>query len=174
MVEFCRSGVEQRILWVGPSCLTISVDSWAVEAYSVTAEFAGSLGRHPRRVPIWNPRLQEWKVSHMRLLSGSTRLAGLLIVLFTLATMLPSSWSSSGSYVCPGATSAWAGSPDETLNPPPEPPKKGASFGSYATSTTTEATIRTRLDATVSRTGWSWTERFGFAWRYYLSKVLRF
>jgi hypothetical protein len=109
----------------------------------------------------------------MRLLSGSARLAGLLIVLFMLASMLPTSWSSSGSYFSPGATSAWAGSPDETLNPPPEPPKKGAAFG-YATYTTTEATSRTRLDATVSRTGWSLAERFGFAWRYYLSRVLRF
>jgi hypothetical protein len=106
----------------------------------------------------------------MRLLSGSTRLAVLLIVLFMFATMLPVSWSSSGTYVGPGATSAWAGSPDETLNPPPEPPKKGATLVTYGTSATTGA----RLESARTRTGWSWTESFSLTWRYYLSKVLRF
>ncbi|HET9251200.1 MAG TPA: hypothetical protein VFP58_03710 [Candidatus Eisenbacteria bacterium] len=107
----------------------------------------------------------------MRLLSGSTRLACLLIVLFMLATVLPVSWSSSGSLMAFGARSAWAGSPDETLNPPPEPPKKGATLATYGNSATTE---RTSLESSRIRTGWSWTERFGFAWEYYLSKVLRF
>lgn len=110
----------------------------------------------------------------MRLLSGSTRLASILIALFMLATMLPVSWSSSGSFVGPGATTAWAGSPDETLNPPPEPPKKGATYGQYATTATTEARYGTSLQSARIRTGWSWTERFGFAWSVYLSKVLRF
>jgi hypothetical protein len=110
----------------------------------------------------------------MRLLSGSTRLACLLIVLFLLATMLPVSWSSSGSFRGPGLTSAWAGSPDETLNPPPEPPKKGATLGMAGTSATTESRYGTSLESSRIRTGWSWTERFGLAWSYYLSKVLRF
>ena len=105
----------------------------------------------------------------MRLLSGSARLACLL-VLFVIATMLPVSWSS-GSYVGPCLTSAWAGSPDETLNPPPEPPKKGATLGMYGTSATIDGTS---LESARIRTGWSWTERFGLAWKYYLSKVLRF
>lgn len=111
----------------------------------------------------------------MRLLSGSTRLC-FLIVLFMLATMLPASWSSSGSYEGPGATSAWAGSPDETLNPPPEPPKKGTTPGTpgtYDGTATTDATASS-LESARIRTGWSWTEGFGFAWRYYLSQVLRF
>ena len=108
----------------------------------------------------------------MRLLSGSTRFA-ILLVLFVLATMLPVSWSSSGTNVGLGVTSAWAGSPDETLNPPPEPPKKGAQFG-YGTSVTHEARVTTSVESARARTGWSWTERFGLTWNYYLSKVLRF
>jgi hypothetical protein len=110
----------------------------------------------------------------MRLLSGSTRLALLLIVFFVLATMLPVSWSSSGSFVSPGVTNAWAGSPDETLNPPPEPPKKGTTLGMYGTTVTTDGAYATSLESARIRTGWSWTERFGLAWSYYLSKVLRF
>ena len=108
----------------------------------------------------------------MRLLSGSAKLACILTVLLMLATMLPASWSTSGSFVRPGASNAWAGSPDETLNPPPEPPKKGGSLYD-ATSVTTEASA-TRLESARIKTGWSWTERFGFAWRYYMSRVLRF
>lgn len=109
----------------------------------------------------------------MRLLSG-TRLACLLIAIFTLATVLPGSWSSSGRYLGLAATSAWAGSPDETLGPQPDPPKQGATIVTYETSATTDASSGKSLESTGSRTGWSWTERFGFAWRYYLSKVLRF
>jgi hypothetical protein len=109
----------------------------------------------------------------MRLLSGSTRLASLLIALFLLASMLPVSWSGSGSSYLPGASNAWAGSPDETLNPPPEPPKKGSTLGDYGTQATTEAS-GTRLESTETSTGWSWLESFGFAWRYYLSRTLRF
>ena len=116
------------------------------------------------------PRTSVRKVSHMRLLSGSTRFA-LLLVLFVLATMLPVSWSSSGTNVGLGVTSAWAGSPDETLNPPPEPPKKGAQFGM---SVTQETKVVTSVESARARTGWSWTERFGLTWSYYLSKVLRF
>jgi len=109
----------------------------------------------------------------MRLLSGSARLACYLIALFLLASMLPVSWSGSGPSYLPGASNAWAGSPDETLNPPPEPPKKGATLGDYGTQATTEAS-GTRLESTDTSTGWSWLERFGFAWRYYLSRTLRF
>lgn len=109
----------------------------------------------------------------MRLLSGSTRLTCLLITLFALASMLPASWSSSGPSYLPGASNAWAGSPDETLNPPPEPPKKGATLGDYGTTATTESSA-TRLESTATETGGSWLESFGFAWRYYLSRVLRF
>ena len=132
----------------------------------------GSLGRHVG-APIGTPHASKEGVTNMRLLSGSTRLACLLIVLLMVATMLPASWSGSGSYFRSGATSAWAGSPDETLNPPPEPPKKGSTLGD-ATSVTTEATSVTSLESGRIRTGWSWAERFGFAWRYYLLKVLRF
>jgi hypothetical protein len=31
-----------------------------------------------------------------------------------------------------GAATVWAGSPDETLNPPPTPPKRAGSVGSYS------------------------------------------
>jgi hypothetical protein len=109
----------------------------------------------------------------MTLLSGSAKLVSVLITIFMLATMLPVSWSDSGTTMPPGATTAWAGSPDETLNPPPEPPKKGASYG-YGSSVTTEATSTTSLEAARIRTGWSWAESFGFTWRYYLSRVLTF
>lgn len=110
----------------------------------------------------------------MRLLSGSTRLAGLLIATFMLATTLPASWSGFGSYFGPGATSAWAGSPDETLGPQPQPPpKQGATIVTYESSATDASSSR-MIESSESMTGWSWTERFGFAWSYYLSKVLRF
>jgi hypothetical protein len=109
----------------------------------------------------------------MRLLSRSVTLAGLLTLFFLLASMLPISWSSSGPHVRPGVSVAWAGSPDETLNPPPEPPRKTQTWATYS-STTTEAASSARLGTSQIRTGWSWTERFGFVWNYYLSKVLRF
>ena len=108
----------------------------------------------------------------MRLLSGSVKIAGFLILLFLLASMLPISWSSSGSQFRLGASVVWAGSPDETLNPPPEPPKRARLLGSMGTTVTTEAVSSTRLEST--RTGLSWTQRFGFVWSFYLSKVLRF
>lgn len=105
----------------------------------------------------------------MRLLSGSTRFA-IPLVLFVLATMLPVSWSSSGTNTGLGVTSAWAGSPDETLNPPPQPPKKGGSLTDGMSVTSPTATV----ESARTRTGWSWTESFGLTWNYYLSKVLRF
>lgn len=108
----------------------------------------------------------------MRLLSSSVKLSGLLTLLFLLASTLSVSWSSFGPQLHPGATLAWAGSPDETLNPPPEPPKKGTSYG-YATTVTTDATYA-KLESKGLRTELSWTERIGIVWNYYLSKVLRF
>jgi|GEM_PF-2070845 hypothetical protein len=110
----------------------------------------------------------------MRLLSRSAKLAGLLTLLFLLASMLPISWSSSGSQFRSGVSVAWAGSPDETLNPPPEPPRKAHTWATYNSTVTTEAASTARLGSSQIRTGWSWTERFGFVWNYYLSKVLRF
>ena len=109
----------------------------------------------------------------MRLLSGSVKFAGLLTLLFLLASTLSVSWSSFGPQLHSGATAAWAGSPDETLNPPPEPPKKGSSFG-YGTSVTTTAATSMKLESKGIRTELSWTQRIGIVWSYYLSKVLRF
>jgi hypothetical protein len=94
------------------------------------------------------------------------------MLLFLLASMLPISWSSSGSQFRPGASVVWAGSPDETLNPPPEPPRKSRLLDAYGTTVRTETARSTRFEST--GTGWSWTQRFGFVWSFYLSKVLRF
>ena len=63
----------------------------------------------------------------MSLLSrGSKRALPILIVLAIITLLaIPVTWTVRAPWTAIGPSLAWAGSPDETLNPPPVPPKSG-------------------------------------------------
>jgi hypothetical protein len=70
------------------------------------------------------------------------------------------------------ATPAWAGSPDETLKPPTNPPGR-ASY--YPDVTTDRSTVEFSAATVSSRSGRvTWTDRLALAWRFYLASRFRF
>ena len=75
----------------------------------------------------------------------SIRFALSVAMLFAL-TALPGVWFNQAPGNAIGTATAWAGgTPDETLNPPPTPPKKSSSIGmrwDYSTSTPETAITR--------------------------------
>ena len=65
----------------------------------------------------------------------------LLAATLVALTALPSSWDLQGPGNAFGPATVWAGgTPDETLNPPPTPPKKSGAFYRCDRSSTTPAT----------------------------------
>ena len=107
----------------------------------------------------------------MGLLSRYEKLALFLSILI-LFVLIPASFpvTDSGAWHC--TTQAWAsGSPDETLNPQPNPPRKAASFTRTLDPSETGART-TRFDAAGigSRTDFkTWTSRWAWVWRIYLT-----
>jgi hypothetical protein len=62
-----------------------------------------------------------------------------MVVLLFLALPVPSSLQSPESVIGPSV--AWAGSPDETLNPPHDPPKRCAKLNSTGNAPSTDHTL---------------------------------
>ena len=112
----------------------------------------------------------------MSLLSRHTRLLATFLVLFALSTF-PMFGSSPHEIDWLSATPAWAGgSPDETLNPTPTPPRASyaptvESDGKAGWSAGSASPGATRM---TSRAVLSWKERIGIAFRIYLAYKLRF
>jgi hypothetical protein len=69
-----------------------------------------------------------------------------------------------------GPTIAWAGSPDETLNPPPTPPKRSARLMT-GTGSTTVRPVATRQSLNVTGRDLSARHLFGIVWRVYWATV---
>ena len=107
----------------------------------------------------------------MSLFSRLAKVTLAFVLLFLLASV-NGTWSSHGTGRLLSVSPAWAGSPDETLNPPPTPPKSkycGISMNAYS-STPSSTTSVTRTEAA---SGLRWTDRLAFVWRFYLASVLR-
>jgi hypothetical protein len=110
----------------------------------------------------------------MSLFSRLAKVALASFILFALALVAPGTWSThdAGSWL--SATPAWAGSPDETLNPPPTPSKSryapGISVQAYDPAAGTTSTQVTRTGVGY---GIRWTDQLAFVWRFYLASVLR-
>ena len=108
----------------------------------------------------------------MSLFSRLAKIALALFIAFAL-TSISGTWSTHGAGSWLSATPAWAGSPDETLNPPPTPKSR------YAPGITMQqydpAAASTSMQATRTGAGYAirWTERLAFVWRFYLASVLR-
>jgi hypothetical protein len=114
----------------------------------------------------------------MGLLSRDEKLALSLSIVF-LIVIIPVSFpnASSGTWRC--TTQAWAsGSPDETLNPQPIPPRKAASLHRMLEPSINGAQVtRESYDAVSisSRTGFrAWTNRWAWVLQLYLSFRPRF
>lgn len=97
----------------------------------------------------------------------------LAFVLLSLFASTHGTWTSHGGGQLLSVSTAWAGSPDETLNPPPTPPKSkysGVTVQPYSATVTSTPAHVTRTEAA---SGLRWTDRLAFVWRFYLASVLR-
>jgi hypothetical protein len=103
------------------------------------------------------------------------RRVALLIALSVALFLVSSTWSPHGSGLWPAATPAWAGgSPDETLNPPTQPPGKATTRNTDESDLTAGA----KLDSdgavrTAPSRGRTWLDRWTLVWRLYWTSRLR-
>ena len=105
----------------------------------------------------------------MNFLSRHARLALLTFGLLALSAV-PALWSSHSTPFLFEVKAAYANSPDETLNPPPQPPHRSAALSgmaSYHRDVTSVAPTRPTVE--LGR-----FERLLLVWRHYLAPVLRF
>jgi len=103
----------------------------------------------------------------MSLFSRLAKIAFAFVLLFLLASV-HGTWSSHGTGQLLSVSPAFAGSPDETLNPQPHKSTYiGIGINSFNSSTSAHAT---RMEAA---SGLRWTDRLAFVWRFYLASVLR-
>lgn len=69
------------------------------------------------------------------------------------------------------AAPAWAGSPDETLKPPSNPPRAARYYGD----TSDRPTVDVSAASVSSRSGrMTWSDRLALVWRFYLASRSRF
>lgn len=140
--------------------------SWVGRSPSRPADTGARNWSGPPTAPLREGELK------MDLLSRHAKLALLLLVLFAL-TSCPGIWTSHHSVSWIAAAPAWAGSPDETLHPPPNPPPGRAAalsgFEMTSRGATTGIVTPTRPDRGLTR-----LERLAIVWRLYLGHALRF
>lgn len=107
----------------------------------------------------------------MSLLSRFSKLALLVFALLALTATL-GTWSPHSSGWL-SVTPAWASSPDETLNPPANPPKSKAAAMHWQTSAQSGVTsaVSARTQAVSVRT---YLGRLVIVWKVSLASVLRF
>lgn len=103
--------------------------------------------------------------------SRFARLSLLILGLFALSAG-PALWSSHSTPFWLGAKAAYANSPDETLNPPPNPPPgkyRSAALPGMASTHRDVATVAsTRPTVELGR-----FERLLLVWRHYLASLIR-
>jgi hypothetical protein len=107
----------------------------------------------------------------MGLLSRFEKLA-LALSIVILFVLTPTSFPAMDSGVWRCTTQAWAsGSPDETLNPQPNPPSKAASIArTLDRSAAVVSTTRSDAAGIDSRKDFkTWTSRWAWVWRIYLT-----
>jgi hypothetical protein len=110
-------------------------------------------------------------IAEMSFPSRSAKLSLLILGLLALSAG-PALWSSHSLPFWLGAKAAFANSPDETLNPPPNPPpgksRSAALPGMASTHWDAASVASTRPTATLGR-----FERLLLVWRHYLAPVFR-
>jgi hypothetical protein len=109
----------------------------------------------------------------MGLLSRIQKLAlSLPIVLALFLVMATSQHHGPGRWMA--ATSAWAGSPDETLNPQPTLPggRAAYSYGTRSDVPTVGVSAAAPMSLRYGRV--TWIDRWMLVWRFYLTSRLRF
>ena len=109
---------------------------------------------------------------NMSLFSRLAKVTLAFVLLFLFASV-HGTWSSHGAGKLLTVRTAWAGSPDETLNPPPTPPKSKYSGVSIQPYSSTATSTPTHVIRTEAASGLRWTDRLAFVWRFYLASVLR-
>lgn len=129
-----------------------------------------ALGPSGREGPC--QRLMGRVIVNMSLFSRLSK-ATLAFVLLSLIASVHGTSSSHRTGQWFSASTAWAGSPDETLNPPPYHKSSryfGTSVRSYSSTATSTPNQIIRSEAV---SGLRWTDRLAFVWRFYLASVLR-
>ena len=167
-------GVKQG---VGPICPTNLIDfaspgeyddgcSWVGRSPSRPAHRGSELERPP------TAPLREGD-SEMDLLSRHSKLALLLLVLFAL-TAGPGIWTSHPTVSWIAAAPAWAGSPDETLKPPPNPPPGSRAAAFSGLGTAPRGVTAVSVTSTRPSRGLERLEHLVIVWKLYLRHALRF